>query len=111
MSILFYIYIPFIIMFILIIVLFFLIYKNKKTIHVLEKNNEKYNNSLENIINAVNYNDKLLFENQKYVHQVYEENNSFSTIKKNKITPIKSNTEQQYYDMMKNYDALTHLSK
>ena len=36
MNILLYIYIPFVIMFILIIVLFFLIYKNKKTINILQ---------------------------------------------------------------------------
>lgn len=98
-------------MFILIIVLFFLIYKNKKTINILQTIDDKHENSFQNIIDAVNYNDKVLFENQKYVHQVYEENNSFSSIENNKIHPIKNNTEQQYYDMMKNYDALTHLSK
>ena len=98
-------------MFILIIVLFFLIYQNKKTINILKDTDLKHKSSFENIIDAVNYNDKLLFENQKYVHQVYEENNSFSGIKRNTVVPIKTNTEQQYYDMMKNYDALTHLSK
>lgn len=98
-------------MFILIIVLFFLIYQNKKVINFLKITDINHKNSFENIIDAVNYNDKLLFENQKYVHQVYEENNSFSTIEQNKIKPIEKDTEQQYYDMMKNYDALTHLSK
>tara|TARA_Y100000389_G_scaffold128666_1_gene126110 strand:- start:3270 stop:3566 length:297 start_codon:yes stop_codon:yes gene_type:complete len=98
-------------MFILIIVLFFLIYQNKRTINILKDTDLKHKNSFENIIDAVNYNDKLLFENQKYVHQVYEENNSFSSIKRNTVVPIKTNTEKQYYDMMKNYDALTHLSK
>lgn len=98
-------------MFVLIVVLFFLIYQNKSSVNILKKNDVKHENSFQNIIDAVNYNDKLLFENQKYVHQVYEENNSFSSINNKKIAPLKSDKEQQYYDMMKNYDALTHLSK
>lgn len=97
-------------MFILIIVLFFLVYKNKTKLELTELKDTKQDATFQNIIDAVNYNDKLLFENQKYIHQVYEENNSFSNIKKHKISQ-ESDTKKQYFDMMKNYDALTHLSK
>ena len=99
-------------MFILIIVLFFLIYKNKKSMEIIELKDQTQDATFENIIDAVNYNDKLLFENQKYIHQVYEENNSFAKIKKNNVSgKNEAENDKQYFNMMKNYDALTHLSK
>lgn len=97
-------------MFILILILFFLVYKNKTKLEFKEIKDNTQDATFGNIIDAVNYNDKLLFENQKYIHQVYEENNSFSNIKKHKISQ-ETDTKKQYFDMMKNYDALTHLSK
>jgi hypothetical protein len=66
------------------------------------------------MIQAINYNDKSLHENQKYIYNVYEENNVFENINEiNDIKDIKKENNnvknEQYYNMMKNYDALTNL--
>ena len=111
MNLLFYMYIPIIIIFLLIVVLFFLILKNKQNIQISHSENKVQDTSMQNIIDAVNYNDKLLFKNQKYIHSVYEENNNFEDLKHTEDVKQHPPSEKQYYNMMKNYDALTHLSK
>jgi|TARA_B110000261_G_scaffold159326_1_gene197038 hypothetical protein len=71
-----------------------------------------HDSKIDNIVDAVNFNDKVLFDQSKYVHQIYEENNKFSTPATG--TGNGNGTEErnsQYYDMMKNYDALLVLTK
>jgi ABC-type transport system involved in multi-copper enzyme maturation permease subunit len=85
------------------------IYSNKQLINELEEDYNKQNTKIKNIIDAVNYNDKKLYENQKYIYTIYEENNNFE----NSLSENDSNhnNSDQYYNMMKNYDALIRLTK
>ena len=101
-------YIPLFMLLFLIIALSIYVYSNKKLIQELREDNENNNNRVKNIIEVVNYNDRKLLENQRYIYDVYEENNNFTDPVTN--TTIEDNTNQ-YYNMMKNYDALISLTK
>lgn len=94
---------------ILTVFLIYYTYSNKQLINELTEDSYENDVKIKNIINAVNYNDKKLFENQKYIYNVYEENNNFINPKTNK--KIIEDNSDQYYNMMKNYDALIHLTK
>lgn len=94
---------------ILIVFLIYYTYSNKQLIKDLTEDSYENDVKIKNIINAVNYNDKKLFDNQKYIYDVYEENNNFTNPKNNE--KIKEDNTDQYYNMMKNYDALIHLTK
>ena len=83
------------------------IYSNRKLLKELKEDSEDNDIKMKNIISAVNYNDAKLMENQKYLYDVYEENNNFQ----NMDDDTSIDNSEQYYNMMKNYDALTHLSK
>ena len=92
------------------------VYSNKQLLKELEDDQEDNTIKIKNIIDAVNYNDKKLFDNQKYLHQVYEENNDFVEIstQDNEMSSTSNNistSKEQYYNMMKNYDALISLTK
>jgi len=93
----------------LIIVLSIYVYTNKKLIQELKEDSEDNNVRVKNIIDAVNYNDKKLLENQRYIYNVYEENNTFTDPSTN--TEVDDDNSNQYYNMMKNYDALISLTK
>lgn len=85
------------------------VYSNKQLINELEEDSAEHNIKIKNIIDAVNYNDKKLYENQKYIYTVYEENNHFE----NTLSDGSEHNDNsdQYYNMMKNYDALIRLTK
>ncbi|QOI90259.1 hypothetical protein QKU58_gp072 [Pyramimonas orientalis virus] len=105
------IYIPVVILLCLTMMLGYFVYSNKKLIKDLEEDSQQNNNEIKNIINAVNYNDKKLFDNQKYIFDVYEENNTFTNPTNNEALEEDSSNSAQYYNMMKNYDALIRLTK
>ena len=112
MSELIYLYIPIVILFFFMISLSVVVFSNKQIIQELENDFDKNDTQIKNIIDAVNYNDKKLFENQKYIYNVYEENNNFVEPNTNDNIQSSEDTENTHYiDMMKNYDALIHLTK
>lgn len=102
-------YLPLFMLLFLIIVLSIYVYTNKKLIQELKEDSEDNNVRVKNIIDAVNYNDKKLLENQRYIYNVYEENNTFTDPSTN--TEVDDDNSNQYYNMMKNYDALISLTK
>jgi hypothetical protein len=106
-------YLPIIILLFFAMSLGFFIYSNKMLINELKDDALENNIQIKNIIEAVNYNDKKLFQNQKYIHDVYEENNNFVQLSENSTKEDKAviNNSDQYYNMMKNYDALIRLTK
>lgn len=109
-----YIYIPILVLLVLMVILGLMLYSNKQVIHELKEDSEENEIVIKNMIQAINYNDKSLHENQKYIYNVYEENNMFENINDlNDIKDIKKDNDnlknEQYYNMMKNYDALTTL--
>lgn len=109
-----YIYIPILVLLVLMVVLGLMLYSNKQVIHELKEDSVENETVIKNMIQAINYNDKSLHENQKYIYNVYEENNVFENINEiNDIKDIKKENNnvrnEQYYNMMKNYDALTNL--
>lgn len=109
-----YIYIPILVLLVLMVILGLMLYFNKQVIHELKEDSEENEIVIKNMIQAINYNDKSLHENQKYIYNVYEENNMFENINDlNDIKDIKKDNDnlknEQYYNMMKNYDALTTL--
>jgi uncharacterized protein YneF (UPF0154 family) len=103
------IYIPVVILLFLSLMLAYFVFSNKQLIKELEEDSQIDDSKIKNIIDAVNYNDKKLFDNQKYIFDVYEENNHFTNTKNNK--PVEDDNSDQYYNMMKNYDALISLTK
>ena len=109
MSELIYLYIPIVILLFFMISLSVVVFSNKQIIQELENDFDKNDTQIKNIIDAVNYNDKKLFENQKYIYNVYEENNNF--VEPNTNDDIEDTENTHYIDMMKNYDALIHLTK
>lgn len=112
MSELIYLYIPIVILLFFMISLSVVVFSNKQIIQELENDFDKNDTQIKNIIDAVNYNDKKLFENQKYIYNVYEENNNFVEPNTNDNIQSSEDTENTHYiDMMKNYDALIHLTK
>ena len=100
-------YFPIVIVIIMIVFLFLLIMNNRNNINIISDDTQKYDDNVKNVIDGVNYNDKLLFDNQKYIHTVYEENNNFTNLENKTL----DNSTTQFFNMMKNYDALTHLTK
>lgn len=102
-------YVPMVVLLFFIIILAIYIYSNKMLIKELQEDTEDNNERIKNIIHAVNYNDKKLLQNQRYIFDVYEENNHFVDILGNKNTD--QDNSDQYYNMMKNYDALISLTK
>ena len=102
-------YLPLFMLLFLIIALSIYVYTNKKLLQELKEDSEDNNVRVKNIIDAVNYNDRKLLENQRYIYDVYEENNSFSDPSTN--TEVDDISNNQYYNMMKNYDALISLTK
>jgi uncharacterized protein YneF (UPF0154 family) len=103
------IYIPVVVLLLLTMMLAYFVYSNKQLIKELEEDAEINDSQIKNIIDAVNYNDKKLFDNQKYIFDVYEENNSFTHTSDDK--PVDDENSDQYFNMMKNYDALISLTK
>jgi hypothetical protein len=97
----------------LIILLFYLVYENKQTLNSIEKNDLKDDIRMNNLIDAVNYNDKILYNQQQYIHSIYNSNASFDIIEKNENGNMKSEhiDDTLHFDMMKNYDALTSITK
>lgn len=85
------------------------IYSNRQLLKELKEDSEDNEIKMKNIINAVNYNDTKLMENQKYLYDVYEENNNFENVNNTNDASIENS--DQYYNMMKNYDALIRLTK
>lgn len=83
------------------------IYSNRQLLKELKEDSEDNDIKMKNIISAVNYNDAKLMENQKYLYDVYEENNNFQNMNDDKSI----DNSEQYYNMMKNYDALIRLTK
>jgi uncharacterized protein YneF (UPF0154 family) len=109
-----YIYIPILVLLVLMVILGLMLYSNRQVIHELKEDSVENETVIKNMIQAINYNDKSLHENQKYIYNVYEENNVFENINEiNDIKDIKKENNnvknEQYYNMMKNYDALTNL--
>ena len=109
-----YIYIPILVLLVLMVILGLMLYSNRQVIHELKEDSVENETVIKNMIQAINYNDKNLHENQKYIYSVYEENNVFENINEiNDIKDIKKENinvkNEQYYNMMKNYDALTNL--
>ena len=102
-------YLPLFMLLFLIIALSIYVYTNKKLIQELKEDSEDNNIRVKNIIDAVNYNDRKLLENQRYIYDVYEENNTFTDSTTN--TEVDDDNSNQYYNMMKNYDALISLTK
>jgi hypothetical protein len=104
------------ILIVVVIVLCYFVFETNRSVSLMKDIDTTHDSKIDNIVDAVNFNDKVLFDQSKYVHQIYEENNKFST-------PANGNgngnsngngTEErnsQYYDMMKNYDALLVLTK
>tara|TARA_Y100000389_G_C17458740_1_gene520052 strand:+ start:3210 stop:3488 length:279 start_codon:yes stop_codon:yes gene_type:complete len=86
------------------------IFSNRQLLKELKEDSDDNETKMKNIINAVNYNDTKLMENQKYLYDVYEENNNFEDVNNTTNTTSIENTDQ-YYNMMKNYDALIRLTK
>lgn len=86
------------------------IYSNRQLLNELKEDSYDNEIKIKNIINAVNYNDTKLMENQKYLYNVYEENNNFENVNNTTNTTSVENSDQ-YYNMMKNYDALIRLTK
>ena len=109
-----YVYIPVLVIIVLVMILGFMMYSNKQVINELKDDSLENEVVIKNMIQAINYNDKHLRENQKYVYNVYEENNSFNEIPDTEDDTItienNNNKNSQYFNMMKNYDALTSLS-
>jgi hypothetical protein len=95
------------------LLLYVQINENKETIRILKHTDEVNERRLRNIIDAINYNDKLLMDNNKYVMDVLESNNSFKKVEEpdvdlEKVVAIESSVKDPFYErMMKFYDALT----
>jgi hypothetical protein len=96
------------------ILLYVQIQENKETIRIMKTTDELNERRLRNMIDAINYNDKLLMDNNKYVMDVLESNDDFDMIVKDPTIDldqaIESEPAQQdpfYQRMMKFYDALT----
>jgi len=104
------IFIPILFLLFLSITLGIYIYSNRQLLKELKEDSEDNQIKIKNIINAVNYNDAKLIENQRYLYEVYEENNNFQNMSDGNDTTSNDNSEQ-YYNMMKNYDALIRLTK
>lgn len=101
-------FIPVVMLLLSILFLGIYVYSNKQLIKELEEDSNDQNIKIKNIIDAVNYNDKKLYDNQKYIYTIYEENNNFENTLSENVTDDNS---EQYYNMMKNYDALIRLTK
>jgi hypothetical protein len=101
----------------LIILLFYFVYENKQTLRKVEENDHLSEIKMNNLIDATNYNDKILYKQQQYIHSIYNSNNSYDIIDNNEDGVMTIENKQHhtddplYYDMMKNYDALTSISK
>ena len=101
----------------LIILLFYLVYENKQTLRKVEENDHLSEIKMNNLIDATNYNDKILYKQQQYIHSIYNSNNSYDIIDNTEDGVITVESQRHhtddplYYDMMKNYDALTSISK
>lgn len=102
------VFIPVIVLLLSILFLGIYAYSNKRLIKELEEDSDLQNTKIKNIIDAVNYNDKKLYDNQKYIYTIYEENNNFENTLSDTDT---TDNSEQYYNMMKNYDALIRLTK
>lgn len=97
----------------LIILLFYLVYENKQTLNSIQKNEIDDNIKMNNLIDAVNYNDKILYNQQQYIHSIYNSNASFDLIERTDGGKVESEhiDDTLHFDMMKNYDALTSITK
>lgn len=117
MQYMYYIYIPILILLVLILIMSLIMYSNRQIIKELEDDSLQNEVVIKNMINAITYNDKNLHENQKYIYKVYEENNNFNDLSAEDEKDVEKEVEKeddvvknvQYYNMMKNYDALTNL--
>jgi hypothetical protein len=98
------------ILIVVVIVLCYFVFETNRSVSLMKDIDTTHDSKIDNIVDAVNFNDKVLFDQSKYVHQIYEENNKFSTpATGNSNGKVERNS--QYYDMMKNYDALLVLTK
>lgn len=104
------IFLPLLFLLFVTIILGFYIHSNSQLLKELQDDSDENDIKIKNIIDAVNYNDTKLMENQKYLFDVYEENNNFENINNNGSSSEQHNSDQ-YYNMMKNYDALISLTK
>ena len=97
----------------LIILLFYLVYENKQTLNAIQETAHMDEIKMNNLIDAVNFNDKILYNQQQYIHSLYNSNASYDVIEQaddGNMTTEHVN-DKLYFDMMKNYDALTSISK
>lgn len=84
--------------------------KNTHTLAKLQNTTTECGDKIKEVVNNIDYNDKLLFKNQKYLYDIYDKNNNFTESENNKFSAIKSN-KNPYYNMMKNYDVLDSIAK
>lgn len=98
------VYLLLFVVFILLVFMMYMIFKNKLSIDDVDNDNEI---KMKNIINAVNYNDELLLKNQKYLDEVYEENDSFVKDEQEIKTPVSS---VAFSNLMSYYGAISDLS-
>jgi hypothetical protein len=96
------------------LLLYVQIYENKETIRIMKHTDEINERRLRNIIDAINYNDKLLMDNNKYVMDVLESNDSFKKVDTepeldlDEAISVETPEADPFYErMMKFYDALT----
>tara|TARA_Y100000389_G_scaffold194897_1_gene225519 strand:- start:849 stop:1199 length:351 start_codon:yes stop_codon:yes gene_type:complete len=96
------------------ILLYVQIQENKETIRIMKTTDELNERRLRNVIDAINYNDKLLMDNNKYVMDVLESNDDFDMIVNapnvdlNEAIDSEPAEQDPFYQRMMNfYDALT----
>lgn len=95
------------------LLLYVQINENKETIRIMKSSDELNERRLRNVIDAINYNDKLLMDNNKYVMDVLESNDDFEMVVNTPDVDLEealdeTTVEDQVYKrMMKFYDAIT----
>lgn len=76
------------------------------------KPSKEYSDQIKKVIDAIEYNDKLLFNNQKYLYDIYNKNNNFTESNGKTFSSFKPNNEgAQHFNMTKSYTVLDNDTK
>lgn len=108
----FYILISYIVLLtLLILYLVCRVFQNTRSLSKFKPSKE-YSDQIKKVIDAIEYNDKLLFNNQKYLYDIYNKNNNFTESNGKTFSSFKpSNGGTQHYNMSKSYTVLDNDTK
>lgn len=90
------------------------VFTNRSKIHAINDKQKNNTESTKNIINAINYNNAVLHEQNQYINDFFNNaSNSFQDINveavENSSNVSTTDSNIHFQEMMRNYDAISHL--